>query len=101
MRRPLSPTAMGLVELFVAVLIAGVSVVNAGVPLAAWWRAHDQRFLCLVGANALLALLGGIWAWGQLPVSPPSYASAALPVLLVALLATLLFLATSLWRRRV
>jgi hypothetical protein len=92
---------MGLVELFVAVLIAGVSLVNAGVPLAAWLRARDLRFLCLVGANALLALLGALWAWGELPGSPPGYTAVELPVLIIALLATLLLLATSLWRRRV
>jgi len=92
---------MGLVELFVAVLIAGVSIVNAAVPLAAWRRAHDGRFLLLVGANGLLALLGAVWVWGELPGSPPSYTAVELPVLAIALLATLLLLATSLWPRRV
>jgi len=92
---------MGLVELFVAVLIAGVSVVNAAVPLAAWVRAHDGRFLLLVGANAMLAVLGAVWIWGELPVSAPSYATVGLPILGIVLLATLLLLATSLWPRRV
>jgi len=92
---------MGLLELFVAVLIAGVSAINAAVPLAAWLRAHDGRFLFLVGANALLALLGAVWAWGELPGAPPSYTAVELPVLVITLLATLLLLATSLWRRRV
>lgn len=92
---------MGLLELFVAVLIAGVSLVNAAVPLAAWRRAHDGRFLFLVGANALLALLGAVWIWGELPGSPPSYTSVGLPVLGIVLLATLFLLATSLWPRRV
>ncbi len=92
---------MGLIELFIAVLIAGISVVNAAVPLGAWFRARDARFLLITGANAMLAALGGVWIWGQLPVSPPGYASVGLPVLLIVLLATLLWLASSLWRRRV
>lgn len=90
------PSLMGLAELFLAVLIVGVSGVNAGVPVGAWIRAHDARFLLLATANIVLAALGAVWMWGQLPVNPPPYASAQLPVLAIALLATLLFLATTL-----
>jgi hypothetical protein len=91
---------VGLAELFVAVLIVGVSGVNAGVPVAAWTRARDGRFLILTAANAVLAVLGAVWTWGQLPVSPPSYTQVELPVLALALVATLLLLATTLWPRR-
>ncbi|MGA8665104.1 MAG: hypothetical protein WB809_08625 [Thermoplasmata archaeon] len=91
---------MGLTELFVAVLIVGISVVNAAVPIAAWGRARDGRFLLLAAANVGLAALGFVWAWGQLPVSPPSYTGVQLPVLFLTLLVTLLFLGTTVWPRR-
>lgn len=91
---------MGLAELFFAVLIVGVSGVNAGLPVAAWTRSHDGRFLLLAAASAVLGVLGAVWTWGQLPLNPPSYAEAQLPVLVIALVATLLLLATTLWPRR-
>jgi hypothetical protein len=92
--------AVGLAELFVAVLIVGISCVNAAVPAAAWRRARDGRFWLLSAANLGIAALGAIWTWGQLPWSPPSWASAQLPVLGLVLLVTLLLLATTLWPRR-
>lgn len=90
---------MGLVELFVAALIAGISLVNATVPIAAWLRAHDGRFLMLAGANAFLALVGALWTWGELPGSPPSYTAVQLPILAFVLLVTVLLLASTLWPR--
>ena len=91
---------MGLVELFVAVLIAGVSCINAAPPAAAWSRARDGRFLWLAGANAGLALLGAVWAWGELPWSPPAWAATSLPILSLVFVVALLFLVTTLWPRR-
>ncbi len=92
---------VGLVELFVAVLVTGISCINAGVPTGAFFRSRDGRFLALAGANALLALLGGLWTWGELPLSPPSWAVPNLPVLALTLLVALLLLATTLWPRHV
>ena len=83
-----------------AVVIVGISCVNAAPPAAAWWRSKDGRFLFLSAANAILAVVGAVWTWGQLPVNPPSWAAAELPVLLLVLLVALLFLATTLWPRR-
>lgn len=91
---------VGLTELFVAVLIVGISCVNAAAPAAAWWRSHDGRFLLLSTANVFLALLGSIWTWGELPWNPPSWTAAQLPVLGLVLLVAVLFLATTLWPRR-
>jgi len=91
---------VGLEELFVAVVIVGISCVNAAVPAAAWTRSRDGRFLVLSAANLVLALLGIVWTWGQLPWNPPAWTSAQLPVMGITLLATLLFLATTLWPRR-
>jgi len=93
------PAPVGLVELFVAVLIVGISAINAAVPLMAWSRARDSRFLLLAMANGVIALLGAVWTWGQLPGNPPSYAVIQLPVLGIVLTATSLLLATTLWPR--
>ncbi len=90
---------MGLPELFLAVLIAGVSATNAAIPTGVFVRLRDGRFLLLAGANAVFAVLGGVWAWGQLPVSAPSWTGAGLPVLGIALVVSLLLLATTLWPR--
>jgi hypothetical protein len=94
------PLAVGVVELFVAVLIVGISCVNAAPPCAAWVRSHDPRFLLLASAQLALAALGLVWAWGQTPWNPPGWATAQLPALGLVLLVTLLFLATTLGPRR-
>ncbi len=91
---------MGLVELFVAVLLVGISCVNAAPPAVAWSRARDGRFLFLVAANLAWAALGSVWVWGELPWNLPSWSHAQLPVLLIALVAAGLFLVTTLWPRR-
>jgi len=91
---------VGLAELFVAVLIAGVACVNAAPPAAAWSRSGDRRFLLLTAGHSGLAVLGALWAWGQLPWGPPSWTVVQLPVLLVALAVVVLFLATTVWPRR-
>lgn len=91
---------MGVLELFAAVLIVGISCINAVLPAAAWSRSRDGRFLFLSAANVGLVLLGLVWTWGQLPWNPPSWAAAQLPVLGLALLVVLLLLATTLWPRR-
>ncbi len=100
--KPSAPRAapVGLVELFVAVLIAGVSLVNTAVPAAAWGRLRDARFLLLAGANALFAALGAVWIWGELPGTSPGFTAVSLPVLLLALAVVVLLLAGSLWPRR-
>ncbi|MGB6501518.1 MAG: hypothetical protein WBG19_09010 [Thermoplasmata archaeon] len=92
---------MVLPELFVAVLIAGVSCLNAAMPFVAWSRSRDGRFLMLAGSNAGLVALGAVWAWGQLPVAPPSWAVASLHPELLVLAVALLSLATTLWPRHV
>jgi hypothetical protein len=91
---------VGTLELFVAVLVVGISCINGALPAVAWSRSRDGRFLFLSAANAALALLGLVWTWGQLPWNPPSWTSVQLPVLLLALLVVLLLLATTLWPRR-
>ncbi|MCI4330761.1 MAG: hypothetical protein L3K19_02795 [Thermoplasmata archaeon] len=93
-------TAMGLLELFVAVLIVGLSAVNAAVPAVAFSRTRDPRFVLLVGANLGLLALGGLWAWGELPVGPPSYSAVSLPVLGLAALVVLFLFGTVLLPRR-
>jgi type II secretory pathway pseudopilin PulG len=91
---------VGLVELFVAVLIVGISCVNAAPPAAAWTRSHDLRFLLLAAAQLGLVVFGLLGAWGQTPWGPPASTVLQLPVLGLVLLVALLFLATTLGPRR-
>lgn len=91
---------MGLTELFVAVLIVGISCINLVLPAFAWHRSGDARFLALSAANACLAVLGCLWTWGELPVGPPGWTTASLPELGLVLLVALLLLASTLWPRR-
>jgi hypothetical protein len=91
---------VGLVELFVAVLIAGISCINLALPAIAFQRSGDGRFLALSGANAVLALTGVLWAWGQLPFDPPAWTGTSLPILGLVLFVALLLLVSTLWRRR-
>jgi hypothetical protein len=89
---------VALLELFVAVLVVGVSMVNSAVPAAAWARHRDGRFLLLSLSNLLLAVVGAIWVWGQWPGSPPGYALVQLPILGLVFLATVAVLAATLLR---
>ena len=87
---------MALVEIFIAVVIAGVSCINATPPALAWSRSRDGRFLFLATANLGLAALGALWAWGQVPGGPSEFGAPSWPVLLLVLVVTLLLLGTAL-----
>ena len=87
---------MGLPEVFVSVLIVGVSGINLALPLSAWRRSGDSRFLAIAGSSAGLAALGALWTWGAMPVGGPPWTAASLPILLVVLLVTVLFLLSTL-----
>lgn len=89
---------MGLVELFVEVLVVGFSLVNAGVPVAAWARGRDARFLLVAAGHGGLAVLGAVWAWGTLPYATPGFPTAQLPILVLVLLVVLAWFAATLWR---
>jgi hypothetical protein len=91
---------MGLPELFVAVLIAGISVVNCVVALGAWSRARDPRLLLVSAANVCLLLVGALWAWGEFPSGPSEFSNPSWPVLILVFLATLFLLGTALLPRR-
>jgi hypothetical protein len=91
---------MALPELFVAALIAGLSMVNAVVAAGAWSRARDPRLLLVAGANAGLVLVGLLWAWGQFPGGPSEFAAPSWPILLLVLAVSLFLLGTVLIPRR-
>lgn len=91
---------MGLPELFVAALIAGISVVNAAVAVGAWSRARDSRLILVAGGNASLLVVGLLWVWGQLPGGPTEVGAPSWPVLLLVLAATFFLLGTALLPRR-
>ena len=90
---------MGLAELFAAVLLAGISAINAAIPIGAYARLRDGRFLLIGASSAGLALLGGLWTWGSLPYHPPAWADPSLPVELLVLVVALFLLAATLWPR--
>jgi len=96
----LLPRDVPLLELFLSVLVAGISALNSAIPFAVWRRTGDARFVFLSLANALLSVLGLVWVWGQLPVNPPSFTSVSDSTLALVLLAVLLFLVATLGRRR-
>ncbi len=86
---------MGLPELFLAVLIVGLSLINLALPLFAWRRSGESRFFLVAASNAGLAGLGGLWTWGAMPLGAPSWTVASLPILgLVLLVAVLSLLST-------
>lgn len=91
---------MGLVELFLAGLVVALSAVNVTVPVAAYVRTRDPRFVLLVGANLGLLALGGLWTWGELPVSPPGFVAVSLPILAIAVLVAVFLFGTVLAPRR-
>lgn len=91
---------MGLLELFLAVVLAGASAVGSAVPVAAWSRTREGRFLLVAGANLALLALGLLWFWGQLPDRASAATEVSLPALVLAAAAALLLLATGLVRRR-
>ena len=91
---------MGLLELFLAAVLAGASAVGSAVPMAAWARTRDGRFLLVAGANLALLALGLLWVWGQLPDRASPATAVSLPALALATAAALLLLATGLVRRR-
>ena len=91
---------MGLLELFVAGLIAGISLINAIVAGGAWSRARDPRLLFVAGANAGLLVVGLLWVWGQFPGGPAEFAAPSWPVLILVLVVTLFLLGTALMPRR-
>ncbi len=90
---------MTLPDLFVTVLIVGVSSINATLAALAGYRSGERRFLAVSAANGVMAVLGAVWTWGELPVSPPSWSVAQFPVPLLLLLAAVLFLVSTLWPR--
>jgi hypothetical protein len=91
---------MGLPELFVAALIAGISLVNTVVAAGAWSRARDPRLLLVTGANIGLALVGLLWAWGQFPGGPSEFVAPSWPILILVLVVSFCLLGTALLPRR-
>jgi hypothetical protein len=91
---------VGLFELFGALLIAGLSGVNAALPIAAAARTREPRFVLVAAGHLALAGLGALWAWGELPLAPPAYAEVGSPVLGLVLAAVVLLLAATLVPRR-
>lgn len=91
---------MGLLELFLAAVLAGASAIASAAPVAAWSRTREPRFLLVAAAHFTLLALGLLWLWGQLPDRASAVTAVSLPALALATVAALLLLATGLLRRR-
>jgi hypothetical protein len=91
---------MGLLELGLALVLCGAAGIGSAVPVAAWSRTRDPRFLLVAATKLTLLAVGLLWLWGQLPDRAASVTEVSAPALgLVALVAVLL-LSTALVRRR-
>jgi len=91
---------MALVELFIAVLVVGVSLVNASIPLAALTRTREARFVWVALGNLALAVFGSIAAWAELPASFAGPVGVPFYGLLCVLIAALLLMLSTVWPRR-
>ncbi|HTT35987.1 MAG TPA: hypothetical protein VMH78_09020 [Thermoplasmata archaeon] len=91
---------MGLVELALALVTAGAAAAASGVPVAAWLRQREPRFLAVAGAALALFVLGLLWAWAELVPDAPGVSAASLPEAAVGALAAVLLLSTGAVPRR-
>jgi len=91
---------MALGELLLSLVVAVASAVGSMVPVAAWSRTKEPRFLLVAGASLCLLALGVIWAYGQAVAGAPSYAHASLATMGLVALAALLWLLSGLVPRR-
>jgi hypothetical protein len=91
---------MGLLELLLAAIMSGAAALGSGVPVAAWARTRDSRFLLIATGSLALLALGVVWLWAEAAPLPPSYAVVSLPELLLGCLASLALLGASLLPRR-
>jgi hypothetical protein len=91
---------MGLVELGLALVICGAAAIGSGVPIAAWSRTREPRFLLVAAAQFVLLAVGLLWLWGQLPERASEATEVSTPALALVALAAVLLLSTALVRRR-
>ncbi|HEV2449565.1 MAG TPA: hypothetical protein VGU43_04035 [Thermoplasmata archaeon] len=91
---------MGLPELLLAAVTAGASALGSGVPVAAWSRTRDPRFLLIALASLALLALGLVWVWAVAAASPPAYAVASFPEVVLGAVVSVSLLGASLLPRR-
>jgi hypothetical protein len=91
---------MALGELFLALIIGLASGIGSMVPVAAYLRTREPRFLLVAGGALCLLALGTVWAYGQAVSNPPSYTQTSLAALALTTLAALLWLSSGLVPRR-
>ena len=91
---------MDLVGLGLSIVISVAASVGSAVPVAAWQRTREPRFLLLATASLALLLVGILGAWARVVANPPTYAEISTTFLALLSLAALLLLATGLIPRR-
>jgi len=92
---------MGVVPLLLGLLVALGGLVGSSVPVAAFTRTRDPRFLFVAGAELLLLVVGILAAYGNTVLQPPTYTQIPeTPLALLAGVSLLLVLPGLLPRRR-
>lgn len=90
-------TALELVLALVIVLLSGLA---SAVPVGAWSRTREPRFLLVAAACLFLLAAGIVWTYGALPIDPPDFARSSAPTLALVALAAMCLLGTGLIGRR-
>ena len=99
-RRGPADSGMAVGELLLALVIAVASAVGSTVPVGAWFRTRDPRFLLVAGAELCFLALSMAWAYGQVESTAPSYTHVTVSTLGATALASVLLLLSGLLPRR-
>ena len=91
---------MALLELVLSAVIAVAAGIGSGLPVAAWQRTREPRFLLVAASSLALLIVGLLVGWAQAQPDPPAFAQAAPLVLGLIAAAAILLLATGLIPRR-
>jgi hypothetical protein len=91
---------MALGELLLSLVVVVGSGVGSMVPMAAWSRTKEPRFLLVAGGSLSLLALGVVWAYGQSVSNAPSYAHVTIATAALTALAAVLWLLSGVIPRR-
>jgi hypothetical protein len=91
---------MAVGEFLLALVMALAGAVGSMVPLAAWGRTQEPRFLLVAGGELSLLALGFLWAYGQAVGNAPSYSHTSIAAVALGTLAAVLWLLSGMIPRR-
>lgn len=87
---------MGAMDFGLALVTCLTAAAASSLPVAAWMRLRDRRFLAIAGANLCLFALGVLWIYGQLVANAPASTHVTTATAGLTALASLLLLVTGL-----